>query len=115
MSVVALRSGDLDRMITIERASESRDSFNSVVKTWAPLATVCAAKEDIRDAERVASQEVGAEMTTRFRIRHSTDIADVDPKDRIVFQGRVFDIVAVKEIGRQEGIEITAAARAENS
>lgn len=31
----------------------------------------------------------------------------------LTFDGRTFDIVGIKEIGRREGIEITAAARAE--
>ena len=32
---------------------------------------------------------------------------------RIVFQGRAFDIVSVEEIGRRDGLEIQAYARAE--
>lgn len=109
-----ISAGDLDNRITIERAVETRDAFNSVTKTWTSVATVWASKEDIRDAERVASQEVGAEITTRFQIRYSSEVAGVDPKHRVICAGRTYDIVAVKEIGRREGIEITAAARAEN-
>ncbi len=38
-------------------------------------------------------------------------MSDIDPKDRVRFEGRVYDIVGVKEIGRREGLEITAVAR----
>lgn len=109
-----MQAGKLDRRITIERAAgKGRDSFNSIVEKWLPVATVWAAKQDIKDAERIAAQEVGAEVTTRFQIRWSSVVTDVNPKDRIVFEGRIYDISAVKEIGRREGIEITATARSD--
>lgn len=108
-----MQAGKLDRRITIERASETRDAFNNITYSWTPLVTVWAAKLDVRDAERWSAQEVGAEITTRFQIRWSTAVEDVNPKDRIVFDGRTYDINAVKEMGRREGLEITAAARAD--
>lgn len=109
-----LRSGELDRRITIERFTETRDEFNNVVKIWADLATVWASKLDVSDSERVASQEVGAEISTRFRVRYSSVVSDLNPKDRLRFGGRVYEISAVKEIERREGFEISASARAEN-
>ncbi len=111
---MALRAGDLDRRITIERSTETRDGLNNPVKTWLPIATVWASKSDVSDSERVASQEVGAEIGTRFRIRRSRQVADINPKDRVIFEGRRYDISAVKEIGRREGLEISAVARSEN-
>lgn len=110
-----MKAGKLDRRIVIERATETRDGFNVPIKAWDELACVAASKEDVRDSERVASQEIGAEITTRFQIRYSSDVADVDPRDRIRFEGRVYDIVARKEIGRRDGIELSAVARAENT
>ena len=108
-----MRAGSLDRRITIERATESRDAFNSIVKAWATLTTVWASKQETRDTERVASQEVGAEITTRFQIRWSSTVSDVNPKDRVIFDGRTYDIVGVKEIGRREGLELSASARSD--
>lgn len=108
-----LAAGDLDRRITIERAQSVRNEFNEPEEQWHALATVWASKRDVSDRERVASQEVGAEVTTRFQIRWSTQVRDVDAKDRITFDGRTYSIVATKELGRREGIEITAAARAD--
>jgi SPP1 family predicted phage head-tail adaptor len=110
-----MRAGKLDRRITIQRATETRDGFNNVTLTWpgTVIATVWASKEDVRDSERFSSQEVGAEITTRFQIRWSSDVENVNPKDRVVYDGRPYDIVAVKEIGRREGLEITASARSD--
>ncbi|MBM3545281.1 MAG: head-tail adaptor protein [Alphaproteobacteria bacterium] len=110
---MALQAGDLDRRITIERCTEMRDAFNNPVKTWGPLATVWASRADVSDSERSAAQEIGAEITTRFRIRWSRALSDVDPRDRVRFDGRLYGIAAVKEIGRREGLEITASARSD--
>lgn len=106
-----MRAGNLDRRIVIERATVSHDQFNAPVEVWGTLATVWASKTDVKDGERMRADAVSSEITTRFRIRYSTTVADVSPKDRVQFDGRIYDIVAVKEIGRREGIEITASAR----
>ena len=106
-----MKAGNLDRRIVIERATVSRDQYNAPVEAWAELATVWASKTDVKDGERMRADAVSSEITTRFRIRYSATVADVNPKDRVRFEGRIYDIVAVKEIGRREGIEITASAR----
>jgi SPP1 family predicted phage head-tail adaptor len=103
-----MEAGALDRRITIERYNETRDSFNNVTKNWATLATAWASKEDVSDTERLAAQAVSATLTTRFQIRWSPQVSDVNPKDRVVFNDQVYDIQAVKEIGRHEGLEISA-------
>lgn len=102
----------LDRRVTIERAASSDDGFGQV-ETWSPLATVWASKRDISDAERIRAGSISAEITTRFRVRWWAVTATVTPKDRLVHEGRVYDIFSVKEIGRREGVEITGAARAD--
>lgn len=108
-----MEAGRLDRKIVIQRFTETRDAFNNPVQTWADLATVWASVEHIRDAERWNAQEVGAEATMRFQIRYSSSVADVNPNDRLTYEGRTFNIVAKKEIGRREGLELTASARAD--
>lgn len=108
-----IRAGLLDRRVSIERASVTVDAFGAEVPTWRPLATVWAAKEDVRDSERFAAAEVSAEITTRFRLRWSHRVADLTPRDRVNHNGRIYQIVAVKEIPRRQGIEITATARAD--
>ncbi|WP_370286957.1 phage head closure protein [Pseudooceanicola nanhaiensis] len=102
----------LDRRVTIERATMIDDGFGQV-ESWAPLVTTWASKRDVSDAERIRAGSVSAEITTRFRLRWRSVIATVTPKDRLVHEGRVYNIFSVKEIGRREGVEITGAARAE--
>jgi SPP1 family predicted phage head-tail adaptor len=104
----------LDRRIVIERYAETRDTFNNVVQTWSTLATVWASKKDVKDvsnAERFRTQEVGAEVATRFGIRWSPTVSGVNAKDRIQYDGATYNITGIKEMGRREGIEITAMRR----
>lgn len=106
-------SGPLDRRITIQRATTSADAYNEPIETWATLATVWAMKRDASDSERQRASETSAEITTRFQIRYSSTVAEINPKDRISYDGKTYDIWGVKEIGRREGLEISATARAD--
>ena len=106
-------AGRRDRRIRIERYAVTKSSSGAEVKTWAAVATVWAEKLDLSDGERVAAAEVSAEITTRFRILYSSTVASVNAKDRIVLGDFTYDILGVKEIGTREGLEITAAARAD--
>lgn len=109
-----IESAKLDRKITLERFMSTQDPDSGAdVQNWATLATVWASKRDVSDSERVAAAEVQADITTRFQIRWDSSWADLNPLDRLVYDGRTYDISAVKEIGRREGMEITAAARSE--
>ena len=108
-----MNAGELDRRIVIERAAITTNAFNEEVQTWAPFITVWAGKRDVSDRERFAANEIGAEVTTRFTIRWSTQAGTVDARDRIIYDGRTYNIRHAKEIGRRQGIEITAAARSE--
>lgn len=105
-----MKAGDLDRRIVIERATTTTNDFGEEIQTWAPLAEVWAQVLPISDGERWRAAEVAAHVTTRFRIRWGLGVTVLD---RVFYEGREYDIAAVKEIGRHEGQEITAAARAE--
>jgi SPP1 family predicted phage head-tail adaptor len=105
---MTIDAGKLDRRITAERASVTTDAFGGVVETWYELATVWAEKLDLSDGERWRTAEVAAQVTTRFRIRWRLAVT---VEDRIVCDGRTFEVHGVKELGRREGQEITCAAR----
>lgn len=111
-----LAAGKRDRRIRIERFMVSNNALNEEVKAWAKLADVWAAKTDVSDGERMRSAELSAEISTRFEVLWSAQLADLNPKDRIEYpiaSGVYFDIFSVKEVGRRQGFEITATARAD--
>lgn len=103
----------LDRRIVLQRKSIVRGEANAPVDSWATLATVWASKRDASDVERLRAAEVGGALTTRFEIRWSTDVADLGTDDRLIFDGRTYNIEGVREIGRHDGLEINATARQE--
>lgn len=110
-----MRAGELDRRVTIERYTTEKNEWNEDVEVWAPLATVWCAKRDVSAGESYRAQSVSAQITTRFTIRYSSQVADVNPKDRLIYEGRVYNITAVREAaeGRRVALEIDAVARAD--
>ena len=108
-----MHSPKLDRKITLQRATTTTNEYGEEVQTWGTLATVWASKKDVSDGERIAAAAASAEIGTRFQIRWDSSWSDLSPLDRVVYDGRTYNISAVKEIGRREGLEISAAARAE--
>ncbi|MDP3853621.1 phage head closure protein [Phenylobacterium sp.] len=110
-----MRSRTRDRRVTIRRAVKLRDGFNAKVPNFTDLVTVWASKEDVKDGERVRAQQVGASITTRFEAAWSSVLSTVDPRDQVSCEGRLYQVVAAKEIGRKRGIEISAIALAETA
>ena len=106
-------AGRLDARIAIRRATVTADAFNEPAETWATLATVAAQAVPVMDGERWQAGQTIAQQSYRFTIRWSLGVADVNPRDRIVYDGRTYDIGGVKDIGRNAWREITATARAE--
>jgi SPP1 family predicted phage head-tail adaptor len=107
-------SGPRDRRIVIERRTYTLDGFGGEVVTWTNIGHRWASSLPVKDGERFGNAEAIATITHRFQILWDATAAQIDPTYRVLFDGRLYDVVAVKEIGRREGIEISATARAEN-
>lgn len=108
-----MQAGRLDRRVTIRRAVASVNEMNENVPLWTNLATVWASVVPVKDGEQYARGETLSSKLSRFTIRYSSMVADVDPRDRLIYEGREYEIHGVKEVDRRVGLEITAAARAE--
>lgn len=105
-----MRAGKLDRRLTIQRRTEtSRNGYNEPVYDWADLATVWAQQRPERGAERFTAGQVNGAAVMTFHIRWLEGLTE---KDRLVYEGQVFEIVAPpREIGRRVVHEIDAVAR----
>ncbi len=109
-----LAAGDLDRRVTIMRATEVDDGFGAVRSELEPIGQRWAKKTDINDGERIRAAQNGQEVSSRFLVRHDVLTSTITGKDAIVCEGRTYEIVDTKEYGgRRVGIEITATARAD--
>lgn len=108
-------AGDLDRRITIERATTTYNALNEPVETWGDYLTVWAKREDVGDGEKFASGQVGSSLRSRFIIRSSVASRTVTPVDRLVHDGVTWSIHGIKETkeGRRRFLEITAVKDAD--
>lgn len=107
---MSLAAGNLDRRVTLERYTAVLDDYGGEVRTWIALATVWARVEQRTGYERSASNQVQAGAVTLFTIRWQQALADLNPKDRILYDGRYWDIESVAELGRRVGFQIAARA-----
>lgn len=106
-------AGRLDRRIVLKTRKSGTNALGEPVDEWRTVATVWASVVPVSDGERWRAGETLASRLSRFTVRYSEATAALDPRDQIEYDGRTWDIQGIKEIGRREMLEITAAARAE--
>lgn len=87
-----MEAGRLRQRVTIQEKDPTQDEYGEEVPTWSDVATVWAAVEPLRGREFLEAQRVGAEVTTRIRIRYRDGIV---PEMRVVWGDHVYDIEAV--------------------
>lgn len=93
-----MRAGKLRRRASLQRKSVSQDSYGAEVVSWAEFAAVWAAVRPLQGREFWASQGEQGEATTEITIRY---LAGVQVEDRVVAEGRTYDIEAVTWDERQ--------------
>lgn len=121
-----MRAGRLDRKIDLLRKTVTQSASGAEVEAWAPMAERLAASyRPVRGDERNEAPQFVAAEQVEFKIRWKAALADLNPKDRLVYpavvqdvspedepgDGRLFDIIAVHELGRRETLQIMASRR----
>jgi SPP1 family predicted phage head-tail adaptor len=100
--------GRLDRRVTIQGYTENQNDFGEKEITFSDLATVWAKIEyqsKGTDEEFHAKRET-AVTSVLFTIRYKADYRS--KKNRIVYEGEVYDIISVRENGRRHYLIIEA-------
>jgi SPP1 family predicted phage head-tail adaptor len=98
-----IRSGKLDRQITIERMAETVGASGAVSKAWTPVASVRAELVQQSADEYLAGFGEAQQGNLIFRIRY---VADLKTSDRVVYDGDAYDLDQITEIGRKRGLEL---------
>lgn len=101
-----MRAGELDRQIVIEQPNEVKGTKGELITTWLTFATLPAHFRPLRGREYFAAGQVNAQENAAFTMRWMSGIT---PKMRINFDGKIWDIRNIAEIGRREGLEISAS------
>lgn len=104
-----MQAGKLDRRLTLISVG-STNTGAGITQTDLELGTVWASRADLSDAEKAAAGSVQSLVRTRFLTWSSTLTRSLKPKDRLIEGGRKFEILGIKESGR-DLLEITAEAR----
>ena len=112
---IPMESGERDRAVTIQQLTESGDDSGFPKEDWTTLASpVWMRRMDARGNERFVSDMNAAKYETQWEMGYRPDmdpeLIDVAKKRRIVYQGRVHQIVMASQIGRREGVELLTIA-----
>lgn len=105
---MGMRSGKLDRRVVLMRTTLTANEFGENVPVLVDVARVWASIVPEKGAEKNAADQTTAKQPTTFEIRFRSDVA---PTWAVQYRGRVYDIEDVAEIGRREGLRLTAFAR----
>ncbi|NTH50934.1 phage head closure protein [Agrobacterium rhizogenes] len=97
-----MRSGKLDRTITIQRYTSGVDDYGTPVMAWTDLANLRAQIVQASTDEFIRNGAVD-ETVIIFRTRY---LAGVTNADRISYGDGVLNLKEVKEIGRRQGLEL---------
>lgn len=107
---MALRAGELRHRVAIEHPVETQDDYGEPVKEWQKIPSnpdVWAKKEDLSGAELFQAQQINARVTTRFTLRHRSD---VDARMQVVCDGAYYHIEApIDPDGKKERLDLLCA------
>jgi len=94
--------------VTLEARTVTRLEDGSESVSWTPVAEVWAQIVPVRGEERYAAGAEQPERDAKIRIRWRPGISS---GMRVLHEGRVWDITAVLEIGRHEGLELLCSGQ----
>lgn len=105
----------LDCPIQLQRATLAANSLNEKIPSWSNLGPRIMSERTYKSAgEGFAGQQIQATLVTRFVIRWSSMISDLNPKDRLIDDdGQVYSILGVYPLERKQWFEIHGVAKAD--
>jgi len=93
-----MRAGKLRHRVTIQQATEARNSIGEVTRTWSALATVWANVEPLNGREFIDAQRPEVQVSHRVTMRYRSDVT---PQMRVSHDSRTLNIEAVIETGER--------------
>lgn len=103
-----MNPGQLDRLITVQALTETRDAGGGVVSAWTSLSPkIWAKRVDRGGREFRTSAALTAEVTSMFTLYTYPGLTT---KHRFLDDGVTYDLVAVPQASRTGMIEVQAKA-----
>ena len=99
----------LNRIVSIEKPTIARDNFGSEIRKWIQLAEVWANVRPAGAEERYRqdSNREQALRRAKMRIRYRDDVYEVY---RVIYDGLIWDIEGIEEIGFRRELELSISA-----
>jgi SPP1 family predicted phage head-tail adaptor len=97
-------AGRLKHMVCIERKTDALNEYGEKEQRWTQITRKRVSIDPISGREFMAASGEHAEVTHRIRYRNTRRSECVRPRDRIVYQGRTFEITSV--IAREREVEV---------
>ena len=91
-----MRAGTLKERITLQRWAAGVDSTWGPTPGWTNIGEVWADVTPVSGTERPDGKGIQTTISHEIRMRYRSDLTTT--KDRIVYRGRVLDIVAVVDV-----------------
>jgi len=101
--MITLRAGAMDRTVIIQQVAVLLDDFGDPQETWADLVTVRAQLINSSAKEFIKAFGASSVATAIFRIRY---IPGLTLANRITYDGGVYLMKEIAEIGRRRGLEL---------
>lgn len=110
--------GLLVHQVTIQRRTKGVDASGAPLETWSDVCTAAMGKltegQVQKGGETYRADQLSAQVVTRWVMRHheamDPDAVDVCADRRLVYRGRVYDIVQAETMDRQQGIRLRTIA-----
>jgi len=105
--------GERDRLVVIQQRATTDDvgEAGEPVETWTTLVSAYMRRIDMSGRERFQAAQISASADVRwemgYRADMDPDLVDVTKTRRLLYKGRIHDIVHAALINRQDGIELS--------
>ena len=100
-----MNAGMFDRVISLYKITVTKGRFKDDVRTKEIFGTARANVRYLRGSEALKMNEITEIKALQFSIRYRNDITH---DTFIKYDGKMYDVQAIEEIGRREGLRITA-------
>lgn len=104
-----MQAGKLQSRVQIERSHLLVDDYGNARESWLPILTT---RAEIKEAATAEFLTGPGEMDNRkavFLIRYPL-VVQITTADRMVMDGKAYNIVGLAEIGRRRGLELRVIA-----
>ncbi|TWT64242.1 phage head closure protein [Rubinisphaera italica] len=94
-----MASGKYRNRITIERVTREQNEYGESVESWSTLMTLQAAVIPVSAKETIENQQQKEQITHTIYVRYSSDIADLNTDDRVLFGTKILNLSSVINVG----------------